>query len=150
MVEIKVTYRGFDYHETGAIAQAAPLLRRVHRSLTRQIATEARHRVPVLTGHLGRSISEDPQRMDGPLIVGGGVTAWAKYARFVHNGTGVYGPSGMPFVIRPRNPAGVLHFFWNGREIFAKSVTVKGMRGRPFLTNAGTAVTARDPRIRHG
>lgn len=143
MAHLRVTYKGFKYHEAGAIEQAAPILRRTHASLTRQISTDAKHKVPVLTGFLGRSIAVDPQRWIGPLHVGGGVTAWAKYAKFVHDGTGIYGPTGRP--ITAKKPGGVLHFFWNGREVFMRSV--KGQRARPFLRNAGRDVTARDPRV---
>lgn len=139
-MEVRVTFKRFDYHEAGAVRQVAPVIRRVHRSLTRQIANDAKHRVPVLTGHLGRSISEDPQRMVTALHVVGGVTAHAKYAVFVHEGT-------RPHIIRPKNPGGVLHFYWNGREVFVKSVNHPGTRARPFLRNAGIAVAQRDPRV---
>lgn len=148
-MSVRITFKGFTYHEAGAIQQVAPILRKVHASLTRQIATGARHRVPVLTGNLGRSIAEDAQTWPGVLHVSGGVTAHAKYAVFVHEGTGVHGPRGAPFVIRPKNPGGVLHFYFNGREVFAKSVTVQGMRARPFLRKAGIAVAHADPRV-HG
>ena len=83
------------------------------------------------------------------MHVRGGVGAYADYARYVHDGTGVYGPRGQAYVIRPKNPGGVLHFFWNGREVFAKSVTVQGMRARPFLRNAGIYVMQTDARV-HG
>lgn len=138
---VELHYRGFDYDEAGAGAQVGPILRRVHSSLTRQIANDARARVPVLTGNLGRSIREDPQVQRSPFHVGGGVTAHADYAAPVHEGS-------RPHIIRARN-AQALHFFWHGREVFVKSVHHPGSRARPFLRNAGAAVVARDARIHH-
>lgn len=137
-----IRYEGFDYHEAGAAAQVGPILRRVHSSLTRQIANDARSRVPVLTGHLGRSIREDPQVFLTPFRVTGGVTAHADYAAPVHQGR-----NGAGRRIYAKN-GGTLHFFWNGREFFRKSVRMGSTRPRPFLRNAGTYVVARDPRVR--
>lgn len=51
-----------------------------------------------------------------------------KYARWLQEGTGIYGPSGEP--IRPKR-AKFLHFWIGDQEVFAKSV--KGMPPRPFL-----------------
>lgn len=138
-MKVKVTFRGFDYNPAGAARQVGPILRRVHRSLTRQIATDARGRVPVLTGHLGRSIREDPQRQTSPFRVSGGVTAHAKYARFVHDGT-------RPHVIRARNVR-ALRFTVGGKTLFRSAVNHPGTGSRPFLRNAGAAVVARDRRI---
>ena len=140
MSAVRVTFKGFHYNPAGAVAQVAPILRKVHNSLTRQIETSAKHRVPVLTGHLGRSIRQLPQVWAGALHVIGGVTAWAHYAVYVHEGT-------RPHVIRPRNPGGVLHFTMNGRSVFARSVNHPGTAARPFLRNAGIAVMASDPRV---
>lgn len=139
-MDVELHYRGFDYDEPGAAAQVGPILRRVHSSLTRQIANDARARVPVLTGTLGRSIREDPQVQRSPFHVSGGVTAHAHYAAPVHEGS-------RPHIIRARN-AQALHFWWNGREVFVKSVHHPGSRARPFLRNAGQAVVHRDARIR--
>ena len=142
MPAVVVTFKGFTYNAIGAAQQVAPIIRKVHSSLTQQIATSARHRVPVLTGHLGKSIAEDQQTWPGPMHVKGGVTAHAKYARYVHDGT-------RPHVIRPKNPGGVLHFVMNGRPVFARSVNHPGTIARPFLRNAGIAVAHADPRV-HG
>lgn len=82
-----------------------------------------------------------------------------QYARYVNDGTGVYGPSGKPIqskkqgkVITPKRPNGVLVFEIDGKTIFAKSVkqprstlvfrvggemvhamSVRGMRGRKYV-----------------
>jgi len=114
------------------------ILRRKHRSLTRQIATEARVRVPVLTGNLGRTIGELPQTYR-PFHVDGGLEATADYAAVVHEGS-------RPHRITARR-AEYLHFWWRGREVFRKSVWHPGTRPRPFLRNAMEAVVARDPDI---
>ena len=82
------------------------------------------------TGRLRASITTQVLTRNGEpaVIVGTNVN----YARFVHDGTGIYGPHGRP--IRPRH-AKVLR--WRGRTgriMFARSV--KGMRPNPFLRNA--------------
>lgn len=134
----RVTAR-IEINEAGLEQQSGVILRRKHRSLTRQIATEARARVPVLTGNLGRSIGEMPQTYT-PFHVGGGVeTTGVDYAAAVHEGS-------RPHRIVARH-AEALHFWWHGREIFRKSVWHPGVRSRPFLRNAGEAVVARDPHI---
>ena len=142
MATAVVTFKRFTYNAVGAARQVAPIIRRVHNSLTRQIANSARHRVPVLTGHLGKSIAEDAQTWPSPMHVKGGVTAHAKYARYVHDGT-------RPHIIRPKNPGGVLRFTMNGHVVFARSVNHPGTRARPFLRNAGIAVAHSDARV-HG
>lgn len=55
------------------------------------------------------------------------------YSRWVHDGTGIYGPRGTPIV--PRQAAR-LRFFWKrkGRWVTAKSV--RGQRGAHYLTRA--------------
>lgn len=119
--------------QAGLAAQVQPGLARAHASITRRIAAKARQDVPVRTGNLGRSIREDPQRFAGPLRVTGGVTATARYAVFVHEGT-------RPHVIRPRQ-ARALRFKIGGRIVFARSVNHPGQRAQPFLRNAGESVT---------
>lgn len=51
-----------------------------------------------------------------------------RYARWLQEGTGIYGPSGEP--IRPKNGK-VLSFMLGNRRVFAKSV--KGTPPRPYL-----------------
>jgi hypothetical protein len=60
-----------------------------------------------------------------------------KYARYVHDGTGIYGPRGAP--IRPRRPGGYLVFTPKGGrgKVFARQV--RGMQPNPFLKNALSA-----------
>lgn len=139
MASIQITSVDFRVNPAGLEAQMHPILRRTHASLTRKIATQAKQDVPVRTGHLGRSIREDPQRFVGPFHVTGGVTAHARYAAAVHQGS-------RPHLIRPRR-AKALHFFVGGREVFTKLVRHPGVRARPFLLGAAVRVVAADPRV---
>lgn len=139
MAEIRVTRIDFELNRAGLERQAAPILRRTHSSLTRKIATQARADVPVRTGHLGRSIREDPQHFVGPFHVTGGVTAHAEYAAAVHEGS-------RPHVIRARR-AKALSFVWHGQQVFFRKVNHPGTRARPFLRNAALRIVAADPRI---
>jgi hypothetical protein len=124
-------------------AEAGPILRRKHASITRQINTQAKANVPVRTGALGRSGEELPQtyrpfRVSGGVKFGGGAED-VDYAAAVHEGTRAH-------VIRARG-ASALHFFMGSREVFAKSVFHPGTKARPFLRNAGMQVVASDPDI---
>jgi hypothetical protein len=139
VADVRVTSIRFDINRVGLERQVPPILRKVHSSLTRKTATQAKVDVPVRTGHLGRSIREDPQVFTGPFRVTGGVTAHAKYAAAVHEGS-------RPHVIRARR-AKALHFVWHGREVFFRKVNHPGTRARPFLRNAAVRVVASDPRI---
>ena len=85
-------------------------------------------------GRLRSSIRTVPIRAG--FSRGARVGSNVKYARFVHDGTGIYGPRGTP--IKPRTkkflrfrPKGV-----KGKKgyVFAKSV--KGMRPNPYLKDA--------------
>ncbi|QNL30149.1 tail assembly chaperone [Gordonia phage Mariokart] len=128
----------FELNQAVLAAQVGPILQRQMRDLTRKIANQARQRVPVRTGNLGRSILEDPVTMAGPFRVEGGVTAHAHYAAAVEKGT-------RPHVIRARN-ADALHFKVGGRDIFAREVHHPGTRPRPFLQNAADQVIAEETR----
>lgn len=128
----------FELDQGALAAQVRPILTDRARDLTRKIATEARHRVPVRTGNLGRSIREDPITFAGPFRVDTGVTAHADYAAAVELGT-------RPHVIRARN-ADALHFQMGGRDIFAREVHHPGTRPRPFLRNAAEQVVGEETR----
>jgi hypothetical protein len=72
-----------------------------------------------------------------PIVVGNAPGAWigteVRYAMWVHDGTGIYGPRGQP--IRPVHGR-FLVFTPKGAPfpVFARSV--KGMRPNPFLKDA--------------
>lgn len=95
----------------------------------KKVEAAAKRRVGVRTGRLQRSIKARRDRSEGEASVI--VEATAKHAKFVHDGTGVYGPTGLP--IRPKT-RGVLKFRVGGVTIFAP--TVRGQRGTHFLRDA--------------
>jgi hypothetical protein len=55
-----------------------------------------------------------------------------KHAKWVHEGTGLFGPYHTPIV--PKKPGGFLVFYWHGRKWVKRSV--KGQKPQPFLTEA--------------
>lgn len=73
----------------------------------------------------------------GPGSLKGTLTYHAHYALWVMRGTGVFGPHGTPIV-----PTTSQYLVFRGRDgatVYAKSV--KGMPGRPFLTDAFKAAS---------
>lgn len=85
----------------------------------------AKQNVPVRQGVLQNSIHTTTGTLQAR------VAPSAKYALYVHNGTGIYGPNKRP--ITPKS-ARVLHFVSGGRDIFVKSV--KGQKANPFMAKA--------------
>lgn len=122
---------------------AADLLRR-----GRRVESKAKVLCPVDQGRLRSSITHELVEVGGDLVVRIGTNV--SYARFVHDGTGIYGPSRQP--IRPRRSKVLA---WpvrgsstrraSGRTVSSRSQTrsgtafarsVAGAPGRPFLANA--------------
>ncbi|WAB09200.1 hypothetical protein SEA_LITTLEMUNCHKIN_24 [Gordonia phage LittleMunchkin] len=128
----------FEINQAALAAQVGPILAARVRDLTRKIANQARQRVPVRTGNLGRSIQEDPVSMNGPFRAEGGVTAHAHYAAAVELGS-------RPHLIRARN-AQALRFNVGGRTVFATEVHHPGTRARPFLRNSADQVLGDETR----
>ena len=55
-----------------------------------------------------------------------------EYAPYVEHGTGMWGPKHAPYVIVPKKPGGVLHFFAkDGTEVFTTKVIHPGITGAP-------------------
>lgn len=107
-----------------------PLTRDMTRR-ARNVANRAKVLSPVRTGRLRGQITPTVV-IEGGLPVGL-VTASAPHSLFVHEGTGIYGPTGRPIV--SKRPGGVLRFPGKGGTvIFARSV--KGSKPRKFLTEA--------------
>lgn len=94
------------------------------------IANEAKRRAPVDNGTLRNSITWELGRKGSKLIVRVGTNL--KYARYVHDGTGIYGPRGQP--IRPVRASVLRWPAKGGGFVFAREV--KGSPGRPFLRDA--------------
>jgi hypothetical protein len=83
------------------------------------------------TGRLRASINTQLTERGGMLVVLVGTNV--RYARWVHDGTGLYGPRGTR--IRPRR-AKRLRFSPKGSGVIIYRRSVKGMIGNPFLANA--------------
>lgn len=95
----------------------------------RKVQRVARRNVHSRTGRLAASIEVGSVTYQGAPGVEVGTSLY--YARWVHDGTGIYGPAGQP--IRPvRSP--YLKFPLNGRTVYAR--TVRGQRANPYLRNA--------------
>ena len=98
------------------------------RDVTREVHRAAQARCPG-TGPLRRSIRWEVA--DRPSEVRGEVYSDLDYARYVHEGTGLYGPTNRP--IRPRR-ARALSWRAGGQRVFAREV--RGAKPQPFLREA--------------
>lgn len=109
------------------------------RRVGRRVQNAARRRAPVDEGTLRNSIEYvvDHRGTRTHITVGSPLP----YARYIHEGTGIYGPKGRPIVPTTRQ---ALKFQIKGgsgrrrgadaRWVFAKSV--KGVQPNPFLVDA--------------
>jgi hypothetical protein len=100
----------------------------------RQVQNEAKRRCPVDEGRLRASIENTVSVNGTQVIVRVGTVV--SYAMDVHEGTGIYGPSGK--VIRPTSAKALTWRPRAGPRVFVK--WVRGQRGNPFLTDALTYV----------
>lgn len=85
----------------------------------------------VNSGRLRSTIKAVPIRKRG--APGSRIGTNVKYAVFVHDGTGIYGPRGMR--IKPKTKR-YLKFIPKGGNRFVYAKSVKGMRPNPFLVDA--------------
>ncbi|MFE2930610.1 HK97 gp10 family phage protein [Streptomyces sp. NPDC059278] len=111
-------------------AAVAELVREIVGEVTTATANQARRRAPVDNGMLRTSIRESVA-VRGSLVVGE-VYSDLEYAAYVHEGTGIYGPTGQP--IRPVRARVLSWQPRGGPRAFARSV--KGQRPNPFLLRA--------------
>lgn len=86
------------------------------------------------TGKLSASIKVVRTTEDGAVAFR--VGSDLPYAGFVHNGTGIYGPRGLP--IKPTHAKALRWKGPGGEAIFAKQV--KGIKPNPFLRDALSAL----------
>lgn len=85
------------------------------------------------TGTLRSSIQVQLLTIGGQPVVRVGTNLF--YAIYVHDGTGIYGPKGVP--IRPKTAKILAWRSRTGKKIFAHQV--KGMKPNPFLRDAVSA-----------
>jgi len=97
----------------------------------RRVENQAKINCPVDSGRLRASIHLRHVLIHGEPGVE--IVAATNYARWVHDGTGIYGPRHQR--IYPRT-AKFLRFRPKGSRVFVYARSVAGMRGRPFLTDA--------------
>lgn len=102
--------------------------------LGKKVERKAKRLVPVDHGVLRNSINTELIIRRGPVAR---IGTKVKYALYVHEGTGIYGPKGFP--ITPKHSK-VLVFTSRktGKLVWARSV--KGMKGTPYLRDALIAV----------
>lgn len=111
-----------------------PVARGVLR-ISKRVERRAKKLAPVDKGLLRASITTQLTYRGGIPI--GRVGTKVKYAIWVHEGTGIYGPRGM--LIRPKK-AQFLVFRPKGSAQIIRAKSVRGMRPRPFLRDALSAV----------
>lgn len=155
MVIVKVVGTERFYRDADrTIARTPHYMMEAMDDISRTIGRLARAAAP---GKLGEAVGENPAHpMGGGTFRGGvGVRRVPAHAKFVHGGTGIYGPLHRPFTIEKRqtnfppnwgidrlgrrNPA-VGNVFkltsGDGEMYFRKKVESKGQRPQPFLTEA--------------
>lgn len=64
-----------------------------------------------------------------------GIYSGVRYAIFVHEGTGMYGPVGQPYFIAPRTKQ-VLHWKIGGQKFFSKGHWMFGQKPNPYADRA--------------
>lgn len=95
----------------------------------RRVRDAARRNVNSRSGALARSIEVSVVGRGG--VTGAQVGTSLFYAKYVHDGTGIYGPTGQ--VIRPRSKK-ALEFQGRGGTVFSRYSV--GQRGTKFLERA--------------
>jgi hypothetical protein len=98
-------------------------------ALVEEIEARGVKHTPVRTGELANSENSHVNQ-DGSE---GKVQATAKHARFVHDGTGIYGPKGKEIIILPKKKKAL---FWPGGKHPVKKVVQQGIRPNPFFKKA--------------
>lgn len=104
-----------------------------------ELLGEVQKLVPKKTSTLVRSITAAVNRISADVIEGK-VGSFLEYARFIEEGTGVYGPKGQPITIVAKNKKAL---FWGaqnakGGPLMARRVVIQGIKPRaPFATAVG-------------
>lgn len=116
-------------------AQAKDLLKRgfkVQAKARLLLSGNEDHIKRVDTGHLRSSIQVQLRKVTGAPIVR--VGSHLKYSRWVHDGTGLYGPRKKRIVPKHKKALAFKSKKFGKKRIVVKSV--KGMRGNPYLKDA--------------
>ena len=100
----------------------------------KKVERKAKRLVPVDHGVLRNSINTELIIRKGPVAR---IGTKVKYALYVHEGTGIYGPKGVPITPK-KSKVMVFTSRKSGDLVWARSV--KGMKGTPYLRNALIAV----------
>jgi hypothetical protein len=104
---------------------------------TFELLAMIKDRAPKKTTVLVKSISAVVQQLSDDMIEGR-VGTWLKYARYLEEGTGIFGPAGRPITIVARNKKALFWGAYNGdgKAIMAKSVTIMGIRPREYFASS--------------
>ena len=111
--------------------------REIHRRGERVLA-RARELVGIASGRLYNSLRLSRTTVGGEVAVN--ISTNVRYARFHHDGTGIYGRTGRP--IRPVS-AKALRFKPRGSSQYVHAASVRGSRPNPFLREALEAAADR-------
>lgn len=132
---------------TKMLAERGTAIRQIPGGAVRRAAPEltalVKENTPKVTSTLVRTINFVIQDEGGGLVIAR-IGTHMRYARFVEEGTGIYGPKKVPIVIEARNKKAL---FWGlylpnektGKDepVFRRRVTIKGMKPRRmFATSA--------------
>lgn len=100
-------------------------------NLVEDVEARAVKRAPVRTSNLVNAITNTiaPDGLMSRLFV----TDAAPYAKYVHDGTGIYGPHKQKIIILPKDKKAL---FWPGAKHPVKKVVQKGIKGNPFFKKA--------------
>lgn len=101
------------------------------------VAVEAKGLAPQRTGQLANSI-EPTRQVTGSLLqddLETGIGAGAPYSVFVEFGTGIHGPKGQPYFVKPTRRK-ALRFPVPGGFAFSRGHWVRGSRARPYIQPA--------------
>lgn len=94
-------------------------------------------RAPKKTGTLVRSLHADIRQLTADLLEGR-VGTWLEYARWLEEGTGIYGPKKRPILITAKTKKGLFWGAYNaaGGPIVRRQVLVKGVEPRGYFAGA--------------
>jgi len=102
-------------------------IRTLYLALERFLVPAISDVTPVKTGHTAASWEINIDGDDFILENKNG-----QVARYLDEGTGIYGPNKKKIIIRPKTKK-ALRFKFNGKTIFAKKVEMDGFAGRHYI-----------------